>query len=135
MTLSKDSMSRTGSNLRVGGENAEIFAVDANHYCCRDHTAAHRARLCNPLVSQHLHCERALVKFQEGQGRAETGFARALKNLQPLGISKPPDAAPGVRLSGGRPVFPEVPTRTEEVLASHGLDRGQRQVLDPEKAW
>lgn len=42
--------------------------------------------------------------------------------------------APDVRLPGGRPVFPEVPTQTpEEVLASHGLDRGQRQVLDPAK--
>ncbi len=42
--------------------------------------------------------------------------------------------APDVRLPGGRPVFPEVPMRTpEEVLASHGLDRGQRQVLDPAK--
>jgi dihydrofolate reductase len=42
--------------------------------------------------------------------------------------------APGVRLPGGRPVFPEVPARTpEEVLARHGLDRGQRQVLDIEK--
>src|ERR1700694_5076801 len=42
--------------------------------------------------------------------------------------------APNVRLPGGRPVFPEVPTRTpEEVLASHGLDFGQRQVLDPAK--
>jgi hypothetical protein len=40
--------------------------------------------------------------------------------------------APGVRLPGGRPVFPDVPARTpEEVLASHGLDPGQRQVLDP----
>ena len=40
--------------------------------------------------------------------------------------------APDVRLPGGRPVFPEVPTRTpEEVLASHGLASGQRQVLDP----
>jgi dihydrofolate reductase len=39
--------------------------------------------------------------------------------------------APNVRLPGGRPVFSEVPTRTpEEVLASHGLDRGQQQVLD-----
>jgi dihydrofolate reductase len=39
--------------------------------------------------------------------------------------------APNVRLPRGRPVFPEVPTRTpEEVLASHGLGRGQRQVLD-----
>jgi dihydrofolate reductase len=41
---------------------------------------------------------------------------------------------PNVRLPRGRPVFPEVPTRTpEEVLASHGFDRGQRQVLDPAK--
>ena len=41
--------------------------------------------------------------------------------------------APDVRLPGGRPVFPEVPTWTpEQVLATHGLDRGQRQVLDPE---
>lgn len=42
--------------------------------------------------------------------------------------------APGVWLPGGRPVFPDVPARTpEDVLASHGLVRGQRQVLDPAK--
>jgi dihydrofolate reductase len=42
--------------------------------------------------------------------------------------------APDVWLPGGRPVFPEVPARTpEEVLESHGLNRGQRQVLDMEK--
>jgi hypothetical protein len=42
--------------------------------------------------------------------------------------------APDLRLPGGRPVFPDLPTRTpDEVLASHGLDRGQRQVLDPAK--
>jgi dihydrofolate reductase len=42
--------------------------------------------------------------------------------------------APGVRLAGGRPVFPGVPTQTpEEVLASHGLHRGPRQVLDRAK--
>ena len=42
--------------------------------------------------------------------------------------------APDVRLPGGRVVFPEVATRTpEEVLASHGLHRGQRQMLDPAK--
>jgi hypothetical protein len=42
--------------------------------------------------------------------------------------------APGVRLPGGRPVFPEVPERTpEEVLAGHGLADGRRQVLDPAK--
>ena len=40
----------------------------------------------------------------------------------------------GVGLPGGRPVFPDVPARTpEEVLERHGLDRGQRQVLDKEK--
>jgi dihydrofolate reductase len=39
--------------------------------------------------------------------------------------------APNLRLPGGRPVFPEVPMRIpEEVLASHGLDHGQQQVLD-----
>ena len=43
--------------------------------------------------------------------------------------------APDVRLPGGRPVFPGVPMRSpEEVLASHGLDCGQRQVFDPAKA-
>ncbi len=37
-----------------------------------------------------------------------------------------------VRLPGGRPVFPDVPARTpEEVLVSHGLERGQRQLLEP----
>jgi dihydrofolate reductase len=39
--------------------------------------------------------------------------------------------APGVRLPGGRPVFPQVPQQTpEEVLASHGLAPGPPQVLD-----
>lgn len=39
-----------------------------------------------------------------------------------------------VRLPGGRPVFPEVPTRTpEEVLVGHGLAAGPRQVLDAAK--
>ncbi len=42
--------------------------------------------------------------------------------------------APGVQLPGGRPVFPAVPANTpEEVLARHGLQPGQRQVLDMEK--
>jgi dihydrofolate reductase len=38
---------------------------------------------------------------------------------------------PHVRLPGGRPVFPEVPSRTpEDVLASHGLRPAERQVFD-----
>jgi hypothetical protein len=42
--------------------------------------------------------------------------------------------APDVRLPGGRLVFPEVATPTpEEVLESHGLYLGRRQVLDPAK--
>ncbi len=42
--------------------------------------------------------------------------------------------APGVRLPGGRPVFPGVPTRTpEDVLASHGLARLGRHALDRTK--
>ena len=40
--------------------------------------------------------------------------------------------APNVRLPGGRPVFPEVPALApEDVLASHGLKPGVRQLLDP----
>jgi dihydrofolate reductase len=41
--------------------------------------------------------------------------------------------APGVRLPGGRPVFPEVPSRTpEQVLAAHSLAPNPARVLDPE---
>ncbi len=36
-----------------------------------------------------------------------------------------------VQLNDGRPVFPEVPTRTpEQVLASYGLDHSEQHVLD-----
>jgi dihydrofolate reductase len=39
---------------------------------------------------------------------------------------------PNAWLPGGRPVFPDVPMQTpEEVLATHGLHPGARQVLDP----
>jgi dihydrofolate reductase len=39
--------------------------------------------------------------------------------------------APGIRLPGGRPVFPEVPMLTpEEVLTRHGLVAGDHLVLD-----
>jgi dihydrofolate reductase len=40
--------------------------------------------------------------------------------------------ASGVRLPGGRPVFPEVPVRTpDEVLAAHGLAPDPTRALDP----
>jgi hypothetical protein len=39
--------------------------------------------------------------------------------------------APGVRLPGGRPVFPDVPRLTpEQVMAQHGLVAGTRETLD-----
>lgn len=39
--------------------------------------------------------------------------------------------APGVRLPGGRAVFPEVPRLTpEQVMAQHGLAPGKREMLD-----
>lgn len=42
--------------------------------------------------------------------------------------------APGVKLPGGRPVFPSVPAKTpEQVMASHGLAAAERQMLDPTK--
>jgi dihydrofolate reductase len=42
--------------------------------------------------------------------------------------------ARAVRLPGGRPVFPGVPAQSPEaVLESHGLMRGERQVLDRAK--
>ena len=38
---------------------------------------------------------------------------------------------PRIRLPGGRPVFPGVPAQTPEaVLAAHGLEEAERQVLD-----
>lgn len=38
---------------------------------------------------------------------------------------------PGLRLPGGRPVFPGVPGRTpEDILSAHGLQPGPRRILD-----
>jgi len=42
--------------------------------------------------------------------------------------------APGVRLPGGRPVFPEVPALTpEQVLAEHGYEAVERRIIDKTK--
>ena len=39
--------------------------------------------------------------------------------------------APGVKLPGGRPVFPEVPTLTpEQVLSEHGFSPAERRLID-----
>jgi dihydrofolate reductase len=57
-------------------------------------------------------------------------FGMFLERYQTFYLSR----APGVRLPGGRPVFPEVPAKTPEaVLSQHGLEPGQRQILDMEK--
>lgn len=57
-------------------------------------------------------------------------FGLFLDRYDVFHLSRAPDA----RVPGGRAVFPGVPMRTpEELLASHGLDRGQRRLLDPEK--
>ena len=42
--------------------------------------------------------------------------------------------APGVRLPGGRPVFPQVPQLTpEQVLAGHGYQLAERRLIDVDK--
>jgi dihydrofolate reductase len=57
-------------------------------------------------------------------------FGMFLDRYQTFYLSR----APGMRLPGGRPVFPEVPAKTPEaVLSQHGLEPGQRQILDMEK--
>ena len=57
-------------------------------------------------------------------------FGMFLDSYDVFYLSRVPD----VRQPGGRPIFPQVTTRTpEDVLASHGLVRGQRRVLDPAK--
>ena len=57
-------------------------------------------------------------------------FGMFLDRYDVFHLSRVPD----VRLPDGRPVFPEVPTRTpEEVLGCHGLDRGRHRILDPAK--
>ena len=40
--------------------------------------------------------------------------------------------APRVRLPGGEPCFPDVPARSpQQILAAHGLQAGEPQMLDP----
>jgi dihydrofolate reductase len=57
-------------------------------------------------------------------------FGMFLDRYQAFHLSRVPE----VRLPGGRPVFPGVPTRTpEEVLASHGLHAGPVKILCRQK--
>ena len=79
--------------------------------------------------------EEALAALGTPDGRVgviggTNAFGMFLEGYDVFHLSRASD----VRLPGGRLVFPEVATRTpEEVLESHGLHLGRRQVLDPAK--
>jgi dihydrofolate reductase len=89
-----------------------------------------RARLWNPSGASF---EQALAAVGMPNGRigiigGTEVFAVFLDLFDVFHLTQ----APNVRLPGGRPVFPGVPTQTpEEVLARHGLEPAERQVLDP----
>jgi dihydrofolate reductase len=89
-----------------------------------------RARLWNPAGAS---LEQALAELGVPDGSVgiiggTEVFGMFLDRYDYFYLSR----APHVRLPGGRPVFPGVPALTpEDVLASHGLHVGRRQVLDP----
>jgi dihydrofolate reductase len=65
------------------------------------------------------------------------GFAAILGGTEVYGLFLPLydifhlSRLPGLRLPGGRPVFPGVPERTpEEILSAHGLTPGPRRMFD-----
>ena len=88
-----------------------------------------KALLWNPAGASF---ERALAALGGPVGTVAvvggTGaFAMFLDRYDVFHLSR----ARNVQLNDGRSVFPEVPTRTpEQVLASHGLDRSEQNVLD-----
>jgi dihydrofolate reductase len=94
------------------------------------HPSNEEARLWNPAGASFEEVLAALGAPDSSVGviGGPDVFAMFLDRYDVFHLSRAPD----VRLPGGRPIFPDVPTRTpEEVLASHGLDRGERQMLDP----
>jgi hypothetical protein len=88
-----------------------------------------KARLWNPAGAS---LDQALIELGVPHARigvvgASEVFALFLDRYAAFYLSR----APGVRLPGGRPVFPEVPTRTpEQVLAAHGMHCAERRPLD-----
>ncbi len=89
-----------------------------------------KALLWNPAGASF---EQALAELEMSGSRVGViggtdVFGMFLDSYDAFHLSRASD----VRLPGGRLVFPQVTTQTpEEVLASHGLLPGERQVLDP----
>jgi hypothetical protein len=94
------------------------------------HPSNARARYWNPAGAS---LDDALADLREPKARigvigGTDAFGLFLGMFDVFHLSRAPD----VWLPGGRPVFPEVPTRRpEEVLAQHGFHPGPVQVLDP----
>jgi dihydrofolate reductase len=94
------------------------------------HPSNPRAQLWNPAGASFEDAMRALGKPGAPVGviGGTDVFALFLDRFDVFHLSR----VPGVRLPGGRPVFPGVPSRTpEDVLAGHGLVPGPVEVLDP----
>jgi dihydrofolate reductase len=91
--------------------------------------ANERVRLWNPARATF---EQALAQLGLSGGRiAIIGgtdvFGLFLDRYDVFFLSR----APGVRLPGGRPVFPGVPAQSPEaIMASHGMDPGPQKMLD-----
>lgn len=99
-----------------------------------------------PAIAAHASNQRALLWNPAGASLEEALSALGMTDAR-VGIIGGPEVfalfldsydvfhlsrAPDVHLPGGRPIFPEVPTRTpEEVLMMHGLEPGPRRALDP----
>jgi dihydrofolate reductase len=96
------------------------------------HPSNERALLWNPAGASFEAALSALGRPDAGVaviGGAEV-FALFLDRYDVFYLSR----APGVRLPGGRPVFPEVPMLTpEQVLAAHNLHPDEPEMLDPAK--
>jgi dihydrofolate reductase len=94
------------------------------------HPSNPRARLWNPAGADLYEALAALAPPGPNIGVIGGGdvFELFLDRYDAFYLTR----APGVTLSGGRPVFPAVPGRTpEDVLAGHGLAPGPSVVLDP----
>jgi dihydrofolate reductase len=95
--------------------------------------------LADPSNEKALFWNPAGASFEQAWAalRVPTGSLAVIGGTEVFGMFLPDydvfhlTRAPGIRLPGGRPVFPQVPARTpEEVLASHGLVPSPPQMLD-----